>query len=218
MPASLNTSYDMPAMTGIRRSLKPSLKNLLSTLIKKNKTTLIKTTNNRRFGVFFCNKEDKENKINSSKNITVNLTQRNININNQLNSYQTYRSQNFDYMNNNSIYNNNFFKSQDNIFKYHSNYNTLSADFKDYDIDKTSEIFNCKNKPDKFFAFSLNNKRNYFLNNKNPDNTPCLSINFDPNRESFYGKEKRVTRIEFFPKTGRNHGGQVRRFLPAETW
>ena len=95
-------------------------------------------------------------------------------------------------MNNNSIYNNNFFKSQDNIFKYHSNYNTLSADFKDYDIDKTSEIFNCKNKPDKFFAFSLNNKRNYFLNNKNPDNTPCLSINFDPNRESFYGKEKRV--------------------------
>ena len=153
---------------------------------------IIKTTNNRRFGVFFCNKEDKENKINSSKNITVNLTQRNININNQLNSYQTYRSQNFDYMNNNSIYNNNFFKSQDNIFKYHSNYNTLSADFKDYDIDKTSEIFNCKNKPDKFFAFSLNNKRNYFLNNKNPDNTPCFTINFDSNRESFYGKEKRI--------------------------
>ena len=146
---------------------------------------IIKTTNNRRFGVFFSNKEDKENKLNSSKNITVNLTQRNININNQLNSYQTYRS-------NNSIYNNNFFKSQDNIFKYHSNYNTLSADFKDYDIDKTSEIFNCKNKPDKFFAFSLNNKRNYFLNNKNPDNTPCFSINFDSNRESFYGKEKRV--------------------------
>ena len=61
-----------------------------------------------------------------------------------------------------------------------------------FDNNKKNEIFNCKSKPDKFFAFSLNNFKNYFLNTKNSNNTPCFSIYFDPNRESFYGKEKKI--------------------------
>ena len=68
----------------------------------------------------------------------------------------------------------------------------LILDFNNnYDTNKKNEIFNCKSKPDKFFAFSLNNFKNYYLNNKNGNYTPCFSIYFDPNRESFYGKEKK---------------------------
>ena len=70
--------------------------------------------------------------------------------------------------------------------------NNMSMDFTDINNDKINEIFNCKSRPDKFFAFSLNNTKIYFQNIKNIANTPCFSINFDPNRESYYGKEKKV--------------------------
>ena len=68
----------------------------------------------------------------------------------------------------------------------------MSMDFMDLNNDKKNEIFNCKSKPEKFFAFSLNSSRIYHQNFKNIYNTPCFSINYDPNRESYYGKEKKV--------------------------
>lgn len=189
---------------------------------------IIKTTNNKRFGIFFCN--NKKNNIDNSNinNNTYNtnnlfninslsnsniFNNRNYNENKELNYYQSYRSFNsFNdrYNYNNYNYYNNYFSNQDNINNNSSNnnnllsslsslssykrHNTISVDFNNnYDTNKKYEIFNCKSKPDKFFAFSLNNFKNYYLNNKNVNNTPCFSIYFDPNRESFYGKEKKIS-------------------------
>ena len=125
---------------------------------------IIKTTNERRFGVFFCNQNN--------------------NINNNINLYNSYSSFN----------NLNYFRNKDNYQMYHIN-NNMSMDFMNLNNDKKNEIFNCKSKPDKFFAFSLNlnNSKIYFKNFKNTANTPCFSINYDPNRESYYGKEKKVS-------------------------
>jgi hypothetical protein len=125
---------------------------------------IIKTTNERRFGVFFCN-----NNKNNNNNID--------NDNNLHNSYNNL---------NNLYYN--YFTQRDNF----SMTNNMSMDFMSFNNEKKNEIFNCKSKPDKFFAFSLNNTKIYFQNIKNIANTPCFSINFDPNRESYYGKEKKV--------------------------
>ena len=82
------------------------------------------------------------------------------------------------------------FNNRDN-FQMTQN-NNMSMDFTDINNDKINEIFNCKSRPDKFFAFSLNNSKIFYPNFKNTANTPCFSINFDPNRESYYGKEKKV--------------------------
>ena len=125
---------------------------------------IIKTTNERRFGVFFCNQNN--------------------NINNNINLYNSYSSFN----------NLNYFRNKDNYQMYQFN-NNMSMDFMNLNNDKKNEIFNCKSKPDKFFAFSLNlnNSKIYYQNFKNTANTPCFSINFDPNRESYYGKEKKVS-------------------------
>ena len=126
---------------------------------------IIKTTNEKRFGVFFCNK--KNNLVNNDLYNTVNGFYNNyLNLNN-------YTMSNRD--------NNQMFQ-----------HNNMSMDFMDFNDDKKNEIFNCKSKPEKFFAFSLNNSRIYHRNMRNPQNTPCFSINFDPNRESYYGKEKKV--------------------------
>jgi len=124
---------------------------------------IIKTTNERRFGVFFCN-----NKKNSTNN----------------NLYNTYNSFNNIYVNNN------YLSYRDNIQMYQNN--NMSMDIMDINNEKRNEIFNCKSRPDKFFAFSLNHSKLYFQNFKNTANTPCFSINYDLNRESFYGKEKKV--------------------------
>jgi len=168
---------------------------------------IIKTTNNKRFGIFFCNKKNNENVINddntnnlysvnslSNSNI---FNNRNYNDNMHLNFYQAYRSFNDKFNYNYS----NYFSNQDNnstnlLLTSYRKHDTNSVDFSiTYDKNKKNEIFNCKSKPDKFFAFSLNNFKNYYLNSKNPSNTPCFSIYFDPNRESFYGKEKKITNI-----------------------
>ena len=122
------------------------------------KLFIIKTTNERRFGVFFCGKQ----KIN---NDDINL----------YNSYNSYNS------------NNNFFSSV-NSFENFINDN-LSIDF--YKNNK-NEIFNCKTYPEKFFVFSLNKGKIYYPRIKNTSNSPCFSIFFDSNRESYYGKEKKV--------------------------
>ena len=42
------------------------------------------------------------------------------------------------------------------------------------------------------WSLSLNNSKIFYPNFKNTANTPCFSINYDPNRESYYGKEKKV--------------------------
>ena len=122
---------------------------------------IIKTTNERRFGVFFCN--NKNNLIN----------------NDLYNSYNSFNN----YIDNNYL-------SYENVQKIQNN---MSMDFMDLNNDKKNEIFNCKSRPDKFFAFSLNNYKLYLQNFRNMANTPCFSINFDSNRESYYGKEKKVS-------------------------
>lgn len=122
---------------------------------------IIKTTNERRFGVFFCN-----------------------NKNNLINDNILYNTFNGFYKNN---INNNYVSQRFNF-----QINNMSMDFMDLNNDKKNEIFNCKSKPNKFFAFSLNNSKLFYPNYKNTANTPCFSINFDPNRESYYGKEKKV--------------------------
>ena len=126
---------------------------------------LIKTTNEKRFGVFFSNKKN--------------------NIINNNNLYNTFNG----FYNNNYI-NNNYLSNSDNNKVFQNN--NMSMDFMDLNNDKKNEIFNCKSKPEKFFAFSLNSSRIYHQNFKNIYNTPCFSINYDPNRESYYGKEKKV--------------------------
>jgi hypothetical protein len=133
---------------------------------------IIKTTNERRFGVFFCNNNNNKVKLNynSNDNVVVN--------NNYL--YKSYNSFNTLYYD--------YFSNRDN---YPLN-NNMSEDFNVVNNSKKNEIFNCKSKPDKFFAFSLNNLRIYYPNIKNIENTPCFSINYDPNRESYYGQEKKV--------------------------
>ena len=124
---------------------------------------IIKTTNERRFGVFFCN--NKNNLIN----------------NNVFNNTHTSFYNNF--------INNNYPSYRDSIQMYQN----MSMDFMAVNNDKANEIFNCKSRPDKFFAFNLNNSKIYFKNFKNAVNTPCFSINFDSLRESYYGKEKKVS-------------------------
>jgi len=125
---------------------------------------IIKTTNERRFGVFFCN----------NKNYLKN--------NNML--YNTFNGFYKNYINHKQFNNRDNFQMTQN--------NNMSMDFTDINNDKINEIFNCKSRPDKFFAFSLNNSKIFYPNFKNTANTPCFSINFDPNRESYYGKEKKV--------------------------
>ena len=124
---------------------------------------IIKTTNEKRFGVFFCNK--KNNLFNN-------------NLYNTVNGFY------------NSNLKNNYLTTGDNMQNFDNN---MSMDLMDLNNEQNNEIFNCKSKPEKFFAFSLNNSRIYHRNIKNPQNTPCFSINFDVNRESYYGKEKKVS-------------------------
>ena len=125
---------------------------------------IIKTTNERRFGAFFCN--DK---------------------NNSTNNYLYYT---FNGFNNRYIRSNH--SSRKELFQNYQN-NNMSVDFMDLKKDEKNEIFNCRSRPEKFFAFNLNNRRIYYRNIKNSVNTPCFSINYDPNRESYYGREKRVS-------------------------
>ena len=122
---------------------------------------VIKTTNERRFGVFFCN-----NKNNSFDE----------------NLYNSY---------NNGFNNNYFLYSSLSSRDIHSNSN-LSVEFLDLKNDNGNEIFNCSTKPEKFFAFSLNNAKIYFKTQNNKVNVPCFSIYYDINRESYYGKERKV--------------------------
>ena len=139
---------------------------------------IIKTTNERRFGVFFSNK----------KNIIIN--------NNLYNTFNGFY---------NNYTSNNYLNKRDNELK--SPNNNMSMDFMDFNNDKKNEIFNCKSKPDNFFAFSLNRSRIFHKNIKNQSNTPCFSINFDPNRESYYGKEKKVninSQIKDFVLSGKD--------------
>ena len=119
---------------------------------------IIKTTNERRFGVFFCNNKNNFNNI----------------------LYNTFNGFYKNYTNRNYL--NNIQMTQNN----------MSMDFMDINNEKKNEIFNCKSRPEKFFAFSLNNSKIFYPNFKNTANTPCFSINYDPNRESYYGKEKKV--------------------------
>ena len=155
---------------------------------------IIKTTNDRRFGIFFCNKGNNNDINNKMSNDNLNIISRrnndNFNFTRENNLLQAYRSySNFQYMNKY----NNYFNSDNNLLLFrNNNVNASSVDWSNYDKDKSNLIFNCKEKPEKFFAFSLNHGKNYFLNTKNPNNTPCFSIYFDPNRESFYGKEKKI--------------------------
>ena len=116
---------------------------------------IIKTTNEKRFGVFFCGKQ----KINNDEN-------------NLYNSYNTYNS-------------NNFFSTINSFENFlHDN---LSIDYNN----NKNEIFNCRTYPEKFFVFSLNKGKIFYLRVKNASN-PCFSIFFDPYRETYYGKEKKV--------------------------
>lgn len=139
---------------------------------------IIKTTNERRFGVFFCNK----------KNIIIN--------NNLYNTFNGFY---------NNYTSNNYLSNRDNELMFPNN--NMSMDFMDFNNDKKNEIFNCKSKPNNFFAFSLNHSRIFHKNSKNQANTPCFSINFDPNRESYYGKEKKVninSQIKDFVLSGKD--------------
>lgn len=121
---------------------------------------IIKTTNEKRFGVFFCGKQ----KINNNSE--------------DINLYSSYNSYNS---------NNNFFSSM-NSFENFINDN-LSIDFIN---NNKNEIFNCKTFPEKFFVFSLNKGKIYYPRLKNATKSPCFSIFFDPYRESYYGKEKKI--------------------------
>ena len=126
------------------------------------KLFIIKTTNERRFGVFFCHKSKKNN----------------------INLYNSYRNSGKNLENNFSTLHS--VNSFENFFT-----ETLSLDFI-HNSDKKNEIFNCRNYRDKFFVFSLNRGRIYYPPINNSSNAICFSINFDPNRESFYGKEKKI--------------------------
>jgi len=144
---------------------------------------IIKTTNERRFGVFFCNNK--------------NSTMMNSNLYNTFNGFkENYMSYNYS-------------SSKDIFYNYQS---SMSMDFMDSNNlnelsdDNKNEIFNCNSRPDKFFAFNLNNRKIYYKNIKNNANTPCFSINYDPNRESYYGKEKKVavnSHVKEFVLTGK---------------
>ena len=124
------------------------------------KLFIIKTTNDKRFGVFFTGKEKK----NSDK----------------INLYNSYRTNDSNF--------NRFFSTMNSFENYFSD--NFSMDFIK---DNKNEIFNCGVYPEKFFVFSLNRLKVYFpRHNNNSSNTPCFSINYDPNRESYYGKEKKI--------------------------
>lgn len=120
------------------------------------KLFLIKTTNEKRFGVFFSGKQKDEDKINL---------------------YNSYR-------NNDSNYN--FFSSINSFDNFLSV--NLSVDFNN----NKNEIFNCGSYPDKFFVFSLNKNKIYFPRINNSSNNPCFSIEYEPNTENYYGKEKKI--------------------------
>lgn len=120
------------------------------------KLFLIKTTNEKRFGVFFSGKQKDEDKINL---------------------YNSYR-------NNDSNYN--FFSSINSFDNFLSV--NLSVDFNN----NKNEIFNCGSYPDKFFVFSLNKNKIYFPRINNASNNPCFSIEYEPNNENYYGKEKKI--------------------------
>ena len=134
------------------------------------KLFIIKTTNEKRFGVFFSGKQKKNlnpiSRVNSYRSTDLNLPN---NFFSTINSLENFMTDNFsvDNMNNNI-----------------------------YDNSNKNEIFHCKLCPHKFFIFSLNRGRLYYPQvNNNTSNTskmPCFSINFDPNRESYYGKENKI--------------------------
>ena len=121
------------------------------------KLFVIKTTNEKRFGVFFSGQQ---------KNLD------------NINLYNSYR-------NNDSNYN--FFSTVNSFDNFLSD--NLSMDFIN---NNKNEIFNCGSFPDKFFVFSLNKSKIYFPRINNSSNNPCFSINYDQNRESYYGKEKKI--------------------------
>ena len=122
---------------------------------------IIKTNNDKRFGVFFYNKQkklDNNNLYNSYRN-TGNNYENIFSTLNSINSFENFFSETFamEFTNNN---------------------------------DKKTEIFNCKNYPDKFYI-SLNRGR-IFYPSINSFNSPCFSINYDSNSDNYYGKEKGV--------------------------
>ena len=122
---------------------------------------IIKTNNDKRFGVFFYNKQkklDNNNLYNSYRNTGNNYE----NIFSTLNSINSFE---------------NFFSE------------TFAMEFTN-NSDKKTEIFNCKNYPDKFYI-SLNRGR-IFYPSINSFNSPCFSINYDSNSDNYYGKEKGV--------------------------
>jgi len=129
------------------------------------KLFIIKTTNEKRFGVFFSNGKQNRAKLDN------------------INLYNSYRNTATNY--------DNFFSTMNSINSLENFFSdTMSMDFANNN-DKKNEIFNCKSHPDKFFVFSLNRGRVYYPT-VNSFNSPCFSINYDTNRESFYGKEKKV--------------------------
>jgi hypothetical protein len=131
------------------------------------KLFILKTTNEKRFGVFFNGKQKKNldgiSRADSYRSTDLNFLS---NFSRTQNSLENFMSDNFsvDYMSNN---NNN------------------------YDNNK-NEIFHCKLCPHKFFIFSLNRGKLYYPQNNNTSKMPCFSLNFDPNRESYYGKESKI--------------------------
>ena len=140
------------------------------------KLFIIRTTNERRFGVFFSGKPTKNldsfskiSRISSFKSFDSILP---TNFYRTFNSFDNYISENYsiDYMNNNNK----------------NSYNNRN--------DNQDEIFNCKMCPQKFFIFSLNKGKIYYPlpNSGNFSKMPCFSINFDPETESYYGKENKI--------------------------
>ena len=118
------------------------------------KLLIVKTTNERRFGVFFFGKE---------KNI--------------IDYYNSNRSNDSNY--------NNFFSSL-NSFENFIN-DTLSVDLSNNNKNKIFSFIT--NNFEKYFTFSLNKGKIYYSRKNSTSNIPCFSINYDPNKEKFYGKE-----------------------------
>ena len=120
------------------------------------KLLIIKTFNERRFGVFFFGKERK----------------------NKDENYNNYGSNDFN--------ENNFFSSI-NSFENFIN-DTLTLEFLN---NNKNQIFSCNNF-EKYFIFSLNKGKIYYSRKNNSSNIPCFSINYDSNKEKFYGKEVKL--------------------------
>ena len=135
------------------------------------KLFIIKTTNERRFGVFFNGRQNNKNNNKNNNNME------------NISPFTSYRSNEINIPNN-------FFSTINSLENFMTD--NFSMDYiNNNDFDK-NEIFTCQFHPEKFFIFSLNRVKLYYPQPNNASKMPCFSINFDPNRESYYGKEKKI--------------------------